>query len=59
MTIWTPTLEEGPPRYRAIADAIAEDLASGRLTHGDRLPTHRQLARALGVTVGTVSRGYA
>lgn len=56
---WTPEIEEGIPRYLAIADAIARDLAVGRLRAGDRLPTHRELARALGVTVGTVSRGYA
>ncbi|CAM2064057.1 PLP-dependent aminotransferase family protein [Sulfidibacter corallicola] len=59
MTIWIPTLEDDTPRYRAIADAIASDVAEGRLQPGDRLPTHRELAHALGVTVGTVSRGYA
>ncbi|MEO1082677.1 MAG: PLP-dependent aminotransferase family protein, partial [Acidobacteriota bacterium] len=31
----------------------------GDLNPGDRLPTHRELAKKLGVTVGTVSRGYA
>jgi DNA-binding transcriptional MocR family regulator len=40
-------------------DALAEDLASGRLQAGERLPTHRDLAERLGVTVGTVSRAYA
>ncbi len=59
MTIWKPTLLDDVPRYRAIADAIAHDLAEGRLRAGDRLPPHRDLADALGVTVGTVSRGYA
>jgi DNA-binding transcriptional MocR family regulator len=60
MTIWMPRLEgrEGP-RYRAIVDALDEDLAAGSLRHGDRLPTHRELADRLGVTVGTVSRAYA
>ncbi|MCI4355211.1 MAG: aminotransferase class I/II-fold pyridoxal phosphate-dependent enzyme, partial [Thermoplasmata archaeon] len=47
------------PRYLAIAEAISEDLAEGRLKPGSRLPTHRELADQLGVTVGTVSRGYA
>jgi len=46
------------PRYLAIADALAEDIAAGRVTAGDRLPTHRELADTLGVTVGTVSRAY-
>lgn len=59
MTMWTPTLEPEIPRYLAIADAIGRDVLEGRLQAGDRLPTQRRLARTLGVTVGTVSRGYA
>ena len=60
MTIWSPELtsREGPV-YRTIADALAEDLAGGRLIVGQRLPTHRELARRLGVTIGTVTRAYA
>lgn len=57
---WEPgPLPGGRPAYQALADAIAADLARGRLRPGDRLPTHRALARMLGVTVGTVARGYA
>jgi DNA-binding transcriptional MocR family regulator len=60
VTIWEPEISEhSGPRYRAIADAVAEDLANGRLKPGARLPTHRALAERLGVTVGTVSRAYA
>src|SRR5690349_17343299 len=60
MTTWLPDLSrfEGP-RYAAIADALAADVRGGRLTPGTRLPTHRDLAWRLGVTVGTVSRAYA
>lgn len=59
MTIWTPSLEgRSGPTYRAIADALAEDIASGRLKAGDRLPTHRDLAWSLGVTVATITRAY-
>ncbi|MEO3428893.1 PLP-dependent aminotransferase family protein [Pelagibius sp. CAU 1746] len=47
------------PRYLAIADALARDITAGKLKTGDRLPTHRDLAWHLGVTVGTVSRAYA
>ncbi|NIA70482.1 PLP-dependent aminotransferase family protein [Pelagibius litoralis] len=60
MTKWTPQIAEAAgPRYIAIADALAGDITGGRLKPGDRLPTHRDLAWHLGVTVGTVSRAYA
>ena len=60
MTIWTPDLSSlQGPRYLAIADALAADLALGQLSPGDQLPTHRDLAYRLGITVGTVSRAYA
>lgn len=60
MTSWTPEISQyDGPRYQAIAKALAADVASGRLPAGSRLPTHRDLAYRLGVTVGTVSRAYA
>ena len=60
MTMWQPDLDRFTgPRYRAIAEALALDLREGRLRAGDRLPTHRDLAWHLKVTVGTVSRAYA
>ncbi len=60
MTIWTPNLESySGPRYKALADAIANDIKSGILKPQQRLPTHRSLADQLGVTVGTITRGYA
>ncbi len=60
MTIWIPDIDGYPaPRYRAIADAIAGAIVSGELSDGERLPTHRDLAYRLGVTVGTVSRAYS
>lgn len=58
--MWFPDLAgRSGPRYRAIADCLGEDVAAGRLNPGTRLPTHRDLAYRLGVTVGTVSRAYA
>jgi DNA-binding transcriptional MocR family regulator len=45
--------------HRALAAAIAADVQAGRLRAGDRLPPQRDLADALGVTVMTVTRGYA
>lgn len=60
MTIWAPELgENGGPIYLAIADALADDISRGRLEARTRLPTHRDLAYRLGVTVGTITRAYA
>lgn len=60
VTSWLPDLaEQRGPRYRAIAEVLAEDVRSGALPAGARLPTHRDLAWQLKVTVGTVSRAYA
>lgn len=57
---WTPRLAgRNGPTYRAIADSLAEDVQSGALPPGSRLPPHRELAQRLKVTVGTVSRAYA
>lgn len=59
MTIYTPSLENRRgPKYRVIADAMSEDIRLGTLPAGAKLPTHRDLAWRLGVTVGTVTRAY-
>ena len=47
------------PKYKALANRIEQALQDGDLKPGDRLPTHRNLAEELGVTVGTVTRAYA
>lgn len=59
MTDWVPNVSSSSdPIYLAIAKALADDVADGRLQPGDRLPTHRELARALNLSIGTVTRGY-
>ncbi len=59
MTMWLPNLETRKgPVYRAIADAIDEDVQSGALRAGSKLPPHRDLADHLGVTVTTITRAY-
>ncbi len=61
---WSPDLSaideaaQALPKYKAIASAIAQDIGSGVLKPGDRLPPQRELAWALNVTVGTVTRAY-
>lgn len=56
---WMPTLERGDGAiYAGIADALAVDIDSGKLSPGQALPTHRELAKALGVDLTTVTRAY-
>src|ERR1700722_10706357 len=59
MKSWAPILQgrEGP-KYLAIADAIAADVATGRLAPGDRLPPQRDLAGRLALDFTTIARGY-
>jgi GntR family transcriptional regulator len=38
-----PATGGGPPRYQEIMRAISEDIASGRVAVGDRLPTEHEL----------------
>lgn len=52
------TLNTDKPLYIAIADALERDIKSGELKPGDRLPTHRELAKVVGVNVTTATRGY-
>ncbi len=57
---WLPDrLATQGPIYLAIADLLGHDIATGRLRPGERLPTHRDLARSLSVNVMTISRAYA
>ena len=59
MTMYTPNLDgRTGPKYRIIADAMAEDMSRGILEPGTKLPTHRALAYRVGVTVGTITRVY-
>jgi len=58
--MWLPDLQtHNGPRYLAIADALAGDVAEGKIAPGTRLPPQRDLAWQLKVTVGTVARAYA
>ncbi len=45
--------------YLLIADLIADDIRTGRLSNRDRLPTLRELAEDLHLNYTTVARGYS
>jgi DNA-binding transcriptional regulator YhcF (GntR family) len=46
------------PPYEQIRAQVAEQVASGDLPPGTRLPTVRALAESLGVATNTVARAY-
>ncbi|WP_051242956.1 PLP-dependent aminotransferase family protein [Stappia stellulata] len=59
MSIWLPKLDgRRGAKYQRIVEALAEDIASGRLPPGTRLPPYRELAYRLAVSAQTVSRAY-
>ncbi|MEM1315873.1 MAG: PLP-dependent aminotransferase family protein, partial [Pseudomonadota bacterium] len=58
--MWIPDLAgRAGPKYLRLLEAMAEDVAKGRLAAGARLPPHRELAWRLGVSANTTSRAYA
>ena len=60
MAIWTPDLtNKTGPKYRQIAEAIANAISKGTLRPGTRLPPHRILAYELGISPNTTNRAYA
>ena len=46
------------PIYRQLGEQIREAIATGRLTHEERLPSVRELSRTLVVNPNTVARVY-
>ena len=60
MTIWLPDITgfQGP-RYKAIVHALEDAVRSKRLLAGQQLPTQRELAEKLGLSIQTISRAYA
>src|SRR5690606_25416364 len=51
-------LPDAGPVYQRIAARVRDEIEAGRLGPGDRLPTIRALARALGVNRDTVQLAY-
>ncbi|QNP49520.1 aminotransferase-like domain-containing protein [Diaphorobacter aerolatus] len=46
-------------RYKVLVDHFAQEIRSGRLAAGTRLPTHRRLAGQRGIALVTATRVYA
>ncbi|WP_175412831.1 PLP-dependent aminotransferase family protein [Streptomyces sp. TRM64462] len=44
--------------YQRVADAVAAEIAAGRLRAGDRLPPQRRFARQHGIAASTAARVY-
>lgn len=57
---WSLALRDsGRPAYLAVADAIGEDIHTGRLAAAERLPPLRVVAEHLHLNYSTVARAYA
>lgn len=61
MTNWTPdlSLSAAGPLYQRLADVIEQNIDTGSLSAGAKLPPQRDLAFDMGTTVGTVGRAYS
>ena len=49
----------GKPIYEQIKDQVKDAILSGQLTEGEALPSIRQLARELKISVITTTRAYS
>ena len=58
--MWEPVLEvrKGATKHRLLTEKIVEDIDKGILEPSTRMPTHRDLAHRLGLSVQTVSISY-
>lgn len=57
---WSPWLAEvGETVHEKLVAAISEDISRGVIQPGSRLPAHRELAKALGLSVATVTKAYS
>ena len=48
----------GRPVYQQIIDQVKRDIALGRLTRDEKLPTVRQLAAQLAINPNTIAKAY-
>jgi DNA-binding transcriptional MocR family regulator len=57
--MWTPKLARRGQLAQEIVKSLESDIESGDLKPGAQLPTHRELAEAVNVAIGTITRAYA
>ena len=56
---WHPVLPKGnAPLYRLLAQQLEQDIASGNLLPGTKLPPQRELADFLDINLSTVARAF-
>ena len=56
--LWQVDLASEVPIYEQLAAAVRREMAAGRLSKGDRLPSARDVAGSLAVNLHTVLRAY-
>ena len=47
------------PKYKKLSDRLANAIRAGELANGTRLPSHRDLAYHLGISIASVARAYS
>lgn len=56
---WKPDLSKtAGPKYVALAELLEDDIKSGKLTAGTKLPPQRELADFLDLNLSTISKAY-
>jgi len=56
---WRPKIADpSRPKYLAVVEALENDIASGALRHGDRLPPQREIAEQLDTTIATITKAF-
>jgi DNA-binding transcriptional MocR family regulator len=57
--VWQPRIRHGAgTKFMGIVEAIEEDVSAGLVAPGERMPSQRGVAEALGVDLTTVTRAY-
>ena len=46
------------PAYEQIENSVKADIASGALKPGDKLPSHKELVKKLGLNFNTIAKAY-